>query len=530
MTAAQTILVELWSPSRAKQEIFRRLQREIRRLPAVVFSASAWSLTVADGRWKLIIPLLGRTVALPILVPPAQAAILQQLLVHGLPLEGRLFDRCGRWFFAARYLNAALPAPDAIAIGVDLGKAMRAVAYEPVQGRRLFISGRRDRVIEANYLRKICQLQQKGARRTVKRLAAKLERFRCQSDREVAIALVRFARSFARPILKFEAAYSPSKYQKGEYFTKDEEVRRFRRIIRMVARRAEPAKIAVAAVTDRYSSLRCSSCGTLATGQRKGTKFACSCGFRAHADLNAARNLAQTAIWQGTLQFAPARYNPGGQADGTAISPSWSRYKGETMLGGSACQQAHAADNTTSTLAATNSCKEEHQMASIVKDLTESTSNFMIGTLDNVKSYVDKTSEELSKVDVINVTRHILDTALDGAKNVVKSAAEPSGLDTFGKLRAFADGSLEATRQVVNVIAEEGKKADVFGLTTRLTLEGLNAIRAEVDLGIETSKSLANRLAPLATSAKPVITRPPQVTRVEIEHEKPAKSSTKSPS
>ena len=170
-------------------------------------------------------------------------------------------------------------------------------------------------------------------------------------------------------------------------------------------------------------------------------------------------------------------------------------------------------------------------MASIVKDLGESTSKFVVGTLDNVRSYVDKTSEELSKVDVVGVTRHILDTALDGAKNVVKTAAEPSGLDSFGVVKALADGSLEATREVVNVIAEEGKKADVFGMSTRIALEGLTSLRAEVDLGLDTTKSLFNRLAPLATSAKPVTTRPPQVTRVEIDHEKPAaKGGSKSAS
>lgn len=166
-------------------------------------------------------------------------------------------------------------------------------------------------------------------------------------------------------------------------------------------------------------------------------------------------------------------------------------------------------------------------MASIVKDINESTTKFVVGTLDNVKSYVDKTSEELSKVDVVNVTRHILDTALEGAKNVVKTASEPASMDTFGRIKALADGSLEASRELLNVVAEEGKKADVFGMSTRIALEGINALRSEVDLGLETTKTLFNRLAPLATTAKPVVTRPPQVTRVEIEHEKPAKSSAK---
>lgn len=481
--------------------------------PDVVFGAESWSIQVADGKWKLILPLMGRTVAVPIAVPPAQSDALRRLLGDGIPLEGRLFRKRGRWYFAARYLNEApRPRPDAPAIGVDLGKAMRAVAFESASGKRLFVSGRRDRALERRYERTICELHHAGAHRAARKLEAKLERFRLQRDREVAGALVRFARTFDRPVIKFEA---------------DLQDRRLQRVIRMTARRAEPAGIAVAAVDGRNSSSRCSRCGSIETANRRGARFVCGCGFAAHADLNAARNLSKTATWSETLQFAAAEQSLGGQAVGTAELAAVPRNKGGVPTGESDSLEPHAVSTTRQILAAAFR-KEEHPMASIVKDLTENSTKFVVGTLDNVKSYVDKTSEELSKVDLVNVTRHILDTALDGAKNVVKTASEPSTTDPFNRLKAVADGTLEATREVVNVIAEEGKKADVFGMSTRIALEGINTLRAEVDLGLDTTKNLFNRLAPLATTAKPVVTRPPQVTRVEIEHEKPAKSSSKS--
>lgn len=501
------------SLSRGRPDGTVRLRSSTPDAVPVLFGAEAWQLICTDGRWKLVIPLGGRTIALPIAVPPRQIQVLERLMVHGLPLEGRLYQRRGRWFFSARYLNdAPRPRPDAPSIGVDLGLAQRAVAFEPASGRRQFVSGRKDRAREARYRRLIRELRRAGARKAARRLEAKLERFGLQRDRETALALVRFSRGFDRPVIKFER------------FTTQDPIR-FNRVVRMTARRAEPAGIAVVAVDGRNSSTTCSACGQ--PGERRGTSFRCACGFRSHPDLNAARNLSKSAIWQETLQLAPVRYDPDRQADGSAESAARTRYKDGSGACGSA--PAHAASSKTLILGS-NSTKEESTMASIVKDLGESTSKFVVGTLDNVKSYVDKTSEELSKVDVVGVTRHILDTALDGAKNVVKTAAEPSGFDTFGVVKALADGSLEATREVVNVIAEEGKKADVFGMSTRIALEGLNTLRAEVDLSLDTTKTLFNRLAPLATSAKPVTTRPPQVTRVEIDHEKPAKSSSKSAS
>ncbi len=535
------------------KELLRRQARQLRRLRSgtwpgpsqrpvrpeelpVVFGARTWQLIHADDRWKLVIPLAGRTIALPIAVPGGQARLLERLMVHGLPLEGRLYQRRGRWFFSARYLNQApRPQPGGPAIGVDLGLVQRAVAVEAGSGRRIFLSGRQDRARQARYARIARELRSAGARRAARRMEAKLERFCLQRDREVAIGLVRFAQNFDHPLIKFEkfpsleeppARVPGAARAVGAMSSRDRLQARFGRIVRMTARRAEPVGIAVVAVDGRSSSTRCWVCGK--TGERRGTSFACACGHRSHADLNAARNLARTAIWQETLQIVPAGYDPGRQADGTAISADRDRYKDDSGSGGSA--SAHAATSKNRVLASYSS-KEEYPMASIVKDLGESTSKFVVGTLDNVRSYVDKTSEELSKVDVVGVTRHILDTALDGAKNVVKTAAEPSGLDSFGVVKALADGSLEATREVVNVIAEEGKKADVFGMSTRIALEGLTSLRAEVDLGLDTTKTLFNRLAPLATSAKPVTTRPPQVTRVEIDHEKPAaKGGSKSAS
>lgn len=50
----------------------------------------------------------------------------------------------------------------------------------------------------------------------------------------------------------------------------------------------------VISVDSRYTSQKCSVCGYVHKGNRKGSTFKCrSCGYQNHADMNAAFNIAQ---------------------------------------------------------------------------------------------------------------------------------------------------------------------------------------------------------------------------------------------
>lgn len=501
----------------------------------VVFDPLAWHLSAVDGTWKLTIPVFGRTVSVPIMVPPSQASRLHRMLEAGTPLEGRLYQKKGRWFFAATYLNHAMTSEGKRMlsgfrpVGIDLGQRMLAVAVDPVSRRRMLLSGKTSRYHSRRYERLLRRLHQAGtpaARRAAKKVAAKYARFLEHRDRQVANAIVRFAapaggRSAKRVVIKFEDFQTAP----DTAYPVSGEVASYRRIQGLVARRAELAGIPVVAVSRQDTSARCSACGAVQPGNRKGDSFACSCGYRSHADLNAARNIAQTAIRSEGIGIVPAGYESGSQAVGTAVSQAVQWLKGTSDHLRSAL--AHATPQIPPSLAVQTQLThmEVIQMASIVKDLTETSTKFVTGSLDNLKTYVDRTSDELGKVDVVGVTRRVLDTAIDNTKAVVKMAAEPNGLDVFGKAKAVADGSLEAAKEVVNTISEEGKKTDFFGMATRMTMDSLSTLRNQVDLTLETTKSVSNRLMPLATTTKPVATRAPQVTRVEIEQEKPSKAS-----
>lgn len=498
----------------------------------VVFGELDWKLSCVEGRWKLVLPVFGRTISVPVLVPRAEMPTLQRLSAAGIPLEGRLYQRKGRWFFAATYLND-VPVPPHVerVVGVDLGRKLRAVAVEPVSNRRLVLSGRAHAYHLRRYDGIVARLERAGAHRAARHVRLKAMRYVEHADRKVANAIVRFAQADPRVLIKFETFSSQTTPGTAR------ELGSYRRIQRLVSRKAERCGVPVLSVSAFETSQRCYACGVVQPGNRRERRYRCACGYHAHADLNAARNVAQTAIWSETIQLAAAGYNPDGKADGTATSHVVDLVKGQADQLRSAIASfsetlAHATLPTPPALgivASTRSYQMEGiEMASLVKDLTESSTKFLTGSLDNLKTYVDRTSEEVSRVDLVGVTRRVLDTAIDNTKTVVKLTAEPNGLDFFGKAKAVADGSLEAAKEVVNTVSEEGKKADLFGVGTRLAMEGLSSLRNQVDLTLETTKTVTNRLMPLATSTKPVATRAPQVTRVEIEHEKPASASKSS--
>lgn len=494
----------------------------------VVFGDRDWTLTCVEGRWKLTIPVFGRTIQVPVLVPVGQDDALRRLIAMGIPLEGRLYQRRGRWYFAATYLNEAkVSEGEHQVVGVDLGRRMRAVAFSPAGNRRLFVSGRAHADRARRYEGAIARLESAGAHRPARALRLRAERYAEHADRELANRLVRFAGAGASPLIKFEnfSQTAPGTAR---------EAASYRRIQRLVSHKAELLGIPVLAVNGHATSQRCYACGTVQPGNRRGARYRCACGYHAHADLNAARNIAQTAIWSETIQIGPGEYKLAGEAVGTAASHAVDVIKGHTdrvrsalttLAGG----KAHAPLPEPPSLGVASPPlihMEDIEMASLVKDLTESSTKFVTGSLDNLKTYVDRTADEMGKVDMVGVTRRVLDVAIDNTKKVVKLSSEPSGLDFFGKAKAVADGSLEAAKEVVNTISEESKKADMMGVSTRMAKEGLDILRGQVDLTLETTKEITGRMMP-ATTKKPVATRAPQVTRVEIEQEKPAATSSK---
>ncbi|MFZ5641294.1 MAG: zinc ribbon domain-containing protein [Bacillota bacterium] len=56
--------------------------------------------------------------------------------------------------------------------------------------------------------------------------------------------------------------------------------------------KARSVGIPVVDVDPKHTSQRCFNCGTIKKRNRRGQAYCCGCKYTAHADLNAARNIA----------------------------------------------------------------------------------------------------------------------------------------------------------------------------------------------------------------------------------------------
>ncbi|MEB3236632.1 MAG: hypothetical protein VKO64_03260 [Candidatus Sericytochromatia bacterium] len=481
-----------------------------------VFAPGTWTLVPAgDDTLRLHLPLLGRDLPVHARLPQGLDTETFRRQTEGARwLEARIGRRQGRWVLRIR-CRLAVRTP----VGVDLGMRHRAVVAD-ADGRLLLdATGRRERGKVARMERVMASMQRKGAHRAARRLAARRDRYQANCDLAVAGAVVRAASKVATPVLHLE--------NEATFATLPDAMRRrLVRTSRAIRRSASRAGVPVRLLDGRQSTHRCEACGTHVPAS-SAPLVSCRCGSRPR-DLQASRNLARLASARVRPSGEAPRPDSGRQAVGTAASPPPARYKGVQERAGRGTQVPHAWMNNIPSLGApARRQKEKPLMTTIVKDLGETTQKLVVHSLDNLKTYVEKTSQELGGVNLVGATRNVLDTAIDGAKNVVK-AAETLSDDPFTAIKVVADRSVEATREVLNTIAEEGRKADLVGVSSRIAMEGLNTLRSEVDYGLETGKALVNRLQASATPTQPVVTRPPQVTRVEIEHEKPARSSAKS--
>ncbi|HEY9764800.1 MAG TPA: hypothetical protein V6C82_00460, partial [Chroococcales cyanobacterium] len=162
-------------------------------------------------------------------------------------------------------------------------------------------------------------------------------------------------------------------------------------------------------------------------------------------------------------------------------------------------------------------------MTDLLKDLTESTTHFISGSLDHLKSAVDRTAKEIEKTDLTGMTKRVIDSAIDNTKNVIEKVAEPQGSDPFGKAKALVDSTLDATKHVLNTVAEENKKVDLTGAVNRVIQEGFEIAKEQADLTIDTTKKIADSLMG-AMPAKPTAAKcTTSAAKVEIEIEKPKK-------
>ena len=141
------------------------------------------------------------------------------------------------------------------------------------------------------------QLQTKGTRsskRKLKSLSGYEKRFSLDTNHKIAKRLV----NMPYDIFVLEDLSGIRKQKsKGKILNKWLSNWSFFQLEQLITYKAEALGKSVVKVDARYTSQKCSNCGEIEKNNRKGSHYSCDrCGYREHADINAAKNIRNNLI------------------------------------------------------------------------------------------------------------------------------------------------------------------------------------------------------------------------------------------
>jgi putative transposase len=216
----------------------------------------------------------------------------RRILQSGSAKEAELLLRDGQWFF-----NLVVQSEDpqtrasGPVMGVDVGEnTLAATSTGKVWGGES-LRHRRDRDLALR-----ARLQSNGsqsARQKLRQVSGKERRRVRHVNHETSKAIVQEAlRAGVAKIRMEDLTHIRERIRAGKRLRRRLHRWAFRQLQSFVEYKAKAAGIAVEYVEPAYTSRTCAACGAL--GERVRHRFVCQqCGLRAHADLNASRNLAR---------------------------------------------------------------------------------------------------------------------------------------------------------------------------------------------------------------------------------------------
>ena len=215
----------------------------------------------------------------------------KRMMNAGIPKEAELVSRLGKWFF-----NLVIESPDTESVvsgrtmGIDVGENTLVATST---GRLWGGEALRHRRDQHPALR--CRLQSNGsqsAQQTLRKVSGREMRRVKHINHVTSKGVVEEARRIgAARIVTEDLTHIRQHLDAGRRVRTRLHRWAFRQLQHFIAYKAEAVGITVLYVNPAYSSQTCSECSQL--GTRTKHRFECSCGFRAHADLNASRNLAR---------------------------------------------------------------------------------------------------------------------------------------------------------------------------------------------------------------------------------------------
>jgi putative transposase len=216
-----------------------------------------------------------------------------------------LYRKRSETFFLAITVDVPEPTPDEASdyIGVDLGViTLAATADGEFLNHSTGPQHAHINQVRARFSRLRRKLQKKGtksAKRLIRKRGSREKRFSRDINHCLSKALVQTAKGTSRGIA-LEDLKGIRERAKGTVGKRHRRVLhnwRFFQLRAFIAYKAALAGVPVVYVNPAYTSQTCSCCGHCEKANRKSqARFLCrSCGFSAHADLNAARHIASRA-------------------------------------------------------------------------------------------------------------------------------------------------------------------------------------------------------------------------------------------
>jgi len=178
-------------------------------------------------------------------------------------------------------------------LGIDRG-----IVNIAVTSNNHFFNSKAVKNVRAKYAHLKAKLQAKGtrsAKKLLRKISGKEKRFVTWVNHNVSKETV--AMPFDVFAIEDLTSIRVQNRTKGIEFTRKLNNWAFYELEQFLKYKAEALDKSVVTIDPRYTSQKCSNCGHIYKGNRKGNSFYCvKCGFSLHADLNAARNIAQMGI------------------------------------------------------------------------------------------------------------------------------------------------------------------------------------------------------------------------------------------
>ncbi|WP_163526897.1 RNA-guided endonuclease TnpB family protein [Halobacillus ihumii] len=267
-----------------------------------------WNTVDQNGRWYIAFTSNQGKKALPVVETKDVQSYFPFLTTKTREFRGtiELLRKGRRWYVAIpiqvssdldlenSHPSVTKPLMDYTSIGVDLGLRHLVVLSEPTSGKRQFFSGK-----EVGYKRRHFRslrrsLGKKKAQRAMERVGQKESRWMKDYNRKLAQDIVTFAQQFEKPMIKLEQLDNIRKTCRSmKRADKTIHSWAFYQLKQCIKERAATVNIPVVDIDPYQTSQTCFACKHTERSNRKREVFHCKkCGHKAHADLNASRNIA----------------------------------------------------------------------------------------------------------------------------------------------------------------------------------------------------------------------------------------------